>query len=58
MKYWATISADEGVYGFEIEADGFPQAMVTAAHLLRRKEQNRIKSIRIEIKGENHGESN
>ena len=39
MKYWATISEDEGVYGFEIEADGFPQAMQTAAHLLRRKEQ-------------------
>ena len=53
MKYWATIFEDEGVYGFEIEADGFPQAMQTAAHLLRRKEQNRIKSIRIEIKGEN-----
>ena len=52
MKFWTTVSDDNGVYGFEIEADGFPQAMQTAAHLLRRKEQNRIKSIRIEIKGE------
>ena len=53
MKYWATISEDEGVYGVEVEQDDFAKALQEVAHLLRRKEQNRIKSIRIEIKGEN-----
>ena len=52
MKYWVSFSETDGVYGVEVEQEDFAKALQEVAHLLRRKEQNRIKSIRIEIKGE------